>query len=586
MSLVQSFIVEEEKPVVGGDGKPVVGGDGKPVVGGDGKPVVGGDGKPVVGGDGKPVVGGSKEKPKSKIPPIPFTNQQDGDAFREWVHKNHPEYIKKVPGFKRSYKEFNNKAIQSAWNLFYKEYTASAPTTNQTQTQTPTQTQTQTQTQTVDNSCLTWKDNPFEENYYRREWGKKAIEFMDWFIDRYSKLYQNMKNNYDKKRQCRVDNLDHYLESPSPQRHDFIKVVANSLNSNKKTYFDEWFEDVEGNDPRYSSRFDEKSKDESKWDNNDKINAVKKSAESYQISSQFQKFLKDSETIANKKDDDLDRGECKDFLNDYLKQSQSVMDKSYLGSDVYNQKLENAQSKKAAQKCDTKFSYLFNKTTKILKSGVTDKNFQLHSENIMKNTKTLSESINEKIFDYSIKKQMKSELYKKQYSYISENIDKKNYKKAFDYIFENKKFGILSEETEDFDKAFKSLFYKNESKVKEESVNYILSKLNVTGPIKDSIKSELMSIPDSEVDRMLTTPSFLSDKIMQGINKAVVFSNDEEGLNGILKSVMVQSLRTNMDEIKFRIATSLKDILEQVKQNTINTHKNLKSKVVGGLEAI
>ena len=530
----------------------------------------------------------SNNNTKTTIPPIPFKNQKDGDAFREWVHANHPEYIKKVPGFKKSYKEFNNKAIQNAWNLFYKEYQNKGTTDGSKSTTTDGSKSTTTDgsksTTTDGAACLTWfQSNPFIERYKGREAAKKAAEFIDWFIDKYSRFYGNLKNSYDKKRECRVDDMDHYLLTPSLHKHGFIKFVAEKLNSNNKPYFEEWYEDSEGNYPYYSERYD-KPKDETKQKQYDQVQQTKdlaaKVASEYTMSSLLQKLISDAKTIRTTKIENLDRGDCRDYLENYLKQSQSIIDRNYLGNDEYKKIIEINRLKDAAKMCDSNFSYLFGKTVKILKSNVTDKLFQINENNMKKSNSNLLSLVKENLNNEKLKKEIRSELYKSKYSYITENFERKNYKKVFDYIFENKNFGILSESNEEFDKAFKSLFYKNEEKVKKQATDYVLSKLNVSPSISSAIKTELMSIPNSEVDNMLTTPSYLSDKIVQGILKSIVYDDSNSDLDSILKSTMIKGLKTNMDEVKFRIGTALKDVLQQVQDNIVATSKEFKNNIV------
>ncbi len=536
----------------------------------------------------------SNNQQKTKIPPIPFKNQQEGDAFREWVYNTHPDYIKKVPKFLRTYKEFNNKAIQNAWNLFYKEYQdipdgnkKDVPSNNKKDTPDGGKSTTPDggKSTPIDGAaCLTWfQNNPFIERYTGREAAKKAAEFIDWFIDKYSILYGKLKNSYDKKRECRVDDVDHYLLTPSLHKHGFIKFVAEKLNSNNKPYIEEWYEDVEGNDPYYSERFD-RPKDETKQKQYDQVQQAKdlanKAVSEYTMSSLLQKLISDAEMISGTKTDNLDRGDCRDYLENYLKQSQSIIDRNYLGNDEYKKIIDGKGLKDAAKRCASSFSYLFGKTVKILKSNVTDKLFQINENTMKKSNSNLLSLVKENLNNEKLKKEIRSELYKSKYSYITENFEKKNYKKVFDYIFENKNFGILSESNEEFDKAFKSLFYKNEEKVKKQAADYVLSKLNVSPSISSAIKSELMSIPNSEVDNMLTTPSYLSDKIVQGILKSIVYDDSNSDLDSILKSTMIKGLKTNMDEVKFRIGTALKDVLQQVQDNIIATSKELKNNIV------
>ena len=116
--------------------------------------------------------------------------------------------------------------------------------------------------------------------------------------------------------------------------------------------------------------------------------------------------------------------------------------------------------------------------------------------------------------------------------------------------------------------------------IKTKATDYVLSKLNISPSISSAIKTELMSIPNSEVDNMLTTPSYLSDKIVQGILKSIVYDDSNSDLDSILKSTMIKGLKTNMDEVKFRIGTALKDVLQQVQDNIVATSKEFKNNIV------
>ena len=133
----------------------------------------------------------------------------------------------------------------------------------------------------------------------------------------YSILYGKLKNSYDKKRECRVDDMDHYLLTPSLHKHGFIKFVAEKLNANNKPYFEEWYEDSEGNDPYYSEIYD-KPKDESKQKQYDKVQQTKdfatKVASEYTMSSLLQKLISDAEIIGTTKSENLDRVDCRDYL--------------------------------------------------------------------------------------------------------------------------------------------------------------------------------------------------------------------------------------------------------------------------------
>ena len=43
---------------------------------------------------------------------------------------------------------------------------------------------------------------------------------------------------------------------------------------------------------------------------------------------------------------------------------------------------------------------------------------------------------------------------------------------------------------------------------------------------------------------------------------------------------MIKGLKTNMDEVKFRIGTALKDVLQQVQDNIVATSKEFKNNIV------
>ena len=65
----------------------------------------------------------SDNNTKTTIPPIPFTNQLEGDAFREWVYTNHSEYIKNyITKFKIHYININFNFIHTYIIIHYIHY--------------------------------------------------------------------------------------------------------------------------------------------------------------------------------------------------------------------------------------------------------------------------------------------------------------------------------------------------------------------------------------------------------------------------------------------------------------------------------
>lgn len=68
----------------------------------------------------------------------PFKNKSEGDAFRNWVNDNYPDYAKSID-LDRSGK-YNNATIQKAWKKYGSAYLNRSSSTSQSTTSAPTQT--------------------------------------------------------------------------------------------------------------------------------------------------------------------------------------------------------------------------------------------------------------------------------------------------------------------------------------------------------------------------------------------------------------------------------------------------------------
>jgi hypothetical protein len=68
----------------------------------------------------------------------PFKNKSEGDAFRNWLNDNYPDYAKEID-LERSGK-YNNPTIQKAWKKYGSAYLNRGSSTSQPTTSAPTQT--------------------------------------------------------------------------------------------------------------------------------------------------------------------------------------------------------------------------------------------------------------------------------------------------------------------------------------------------------------------------------------------------------------------------------------------------------------
>jgi hypothetical protein len=119
--------------------------------------------------------------------------------------------------------------------------------------------------------------------------------------------------------------------------------------------------------------------------------------------------------------------------------------------------------------------------------------------------------------------------------------------------------------------------------MKEQTINHILKELKVepNSEIGVEITNELNSIPDSEVTKLLSDPTFVADKITSAIDKTITHQDvDDDSLENMLRASTVNKLKSTMDDIKFKIANRITGVLDNARQNVEKTSDEIKQSFI------
>lgn len=292
-----------------------------------------------------------------------------------------------------------------------------------------------------------------------------------------------------------------------------------------------------------------------------------------------------------------ERKACKDLLDMY----DNAYDK--YTSDDYGMTRNNFINKMNSTKdavfyCVKYHPGLTNKIRKFQRIADRDWAINLSSRTANKltenNMKSIENSLRTKLVETKMVKSLKVEIHKKSLNEIAENFYSQNYRKFLTQIMEHTKSlqnsnGIITENIEaTFEKAFNSLFLGNESKMKEQTINHILRELKVepSSKIGIEITNELNGVPDSEVTRLLSDPTFVADKISSAIDKSIESDNvTDDSLESMLKSSTVNKMRSTMDDVKFKIANRLTSVLDSARQNVERTSNEVKQSFIDKLSS-
>jgi hypothetical protein len=208
---------------------------------------------------------------------------------------------------------------------------------------------------------------------------------------------------------------------------------------------------------------------------------------------------------------------------------------------------------------------------------------------MIKEEKNIKSMLRQKLVETKLVKSLKTEIHAKALDGIADDFYSRKYNKFFTRIFEHTKSlqnsrGIISEEvTDTFQKAFNTLFYGNETKMKEQTINHILKELKVdpNSEIGIEIINELNGVPDSDVTKLLSDATFVADKIVSAIDKTMIHQDvDDDSLESILRASAVNKLKSTMDDIKFKIANRIMGVLDNTRQNVERTSEELKQSFI------
>ena len=179
----------------------------------------------------------------------------------------------------------------------------------------------------------------------------------------------------------------------------------------------------------------------------------------------------------------------------------------------------------------------------------------------------------------SVTNKIKTKKTEKTLSYLSEEFNKQNYRKFFDSLNKLKNNSINEATNSEFEKSFDVIFKGKENEFKNRAIEYILNKLEV------SPTSELGMNIKSELDRvpakdMFTNEYDISDSVTAAIEKSnKSTSSEEKGLKGILN----QSFNFDTKKIKQGVRQHLHNYVEGVKEDIKSLEQKLKSSIVQGL---
>ena len=297
-------------------------------------------------------------------------------------------------------------------------------------------------------------------------------------------------------------------------------------------------------------------------------------------------------TISNiASDNNYKLSDCRKLVNRYYEESTKGKD----GIGLSDSDFSNEQSvvKSNLQSCLSKHNVGLGSNSKKVKSSAMNGYFVLEEKNTMK-SKLIEIQKNNMIKESIVNKLKKRKS--KDIDSIFEEYEKQNYRKFFDLLMTESKLHnyhtLLNEEGElTFQQKFDSMFQTGESvkTFKEKSINHILTSLKVTpeSPIGIEIKSELESVPDSEVSKLVSDPTFVANRVTSAIGKTIngQTSQGEGGLKDIIHNNTVTNLKNTMDDIKFQVVDNLRDSLTKTKTNLETTANEIKKSFIEKLKS-
>ncbi len=517
------------------------------------------------------------EKEKTKDYPPTGLDKAKGDAFRTWMKKNHSEFRCGDEALEES-GEPDNSCIREAWDTHKTEYEKD-----------PNKTTTVTGNRKID--CAPWTtDNPFKRDFPGKE-VEAVYDFLRWYTGFYPYTFAEGGFYHG---QCGITERFPYI-SDSNNKMEENAVLKDIVTKYRKlsvngqlvqnTTYDIW-------KPTYDKK--QKVTPEVKKDT-----VVTYDEAPVDLTSLFEitDSIQSTTGVSGVK---TDRKACIKLINAYWTSYKLHNGEKNPGMSRNEFAQNMTKTKRQIYYCVKEhpnmvnrietFRNIANLDWKISMSNVEAN--ALTKENKIEMKNRLTESIRKKLVEAKMVKSLKVEITKKSLSSISENFYKQNYRKFFTQMFlETKKLqnnnGLINESVGDtFQKAFNSLFSGNEEKIKQETINHIIKELGVdaNSQMGSEIANELNTIPDSEVSRLMSDPTFVADKVTSAIDKVVVHDDvDNDSLEGMLKSSAVSNLKSTMDDIKFKIAHKITDTLNKSRENVERTSNEVKKSFIDRL---
>jgi len=515
-----------------------------------------------------------KEKPKD-YPPTGL-DKAKGDAFRAWMKKNHSEFTCGDAPLADS-GEPDNPCIREAWDVYKTEYEKD-----------PNKTTTVTGNRKID--CTPWTtDNPFKTDFPGKE-VEAVYDFLRWYTSIYPYTFAEGGFYHG---QCDITERFPYITNSKNkiEENAVLKDIATKYSrvhtngqSVQNTVYNIW-------KPTYDKK--QKVTPEVKQE---KVVAYDDEPSDLTLLFDISDSIMDVTGVNMK----TDRKTCIKLINAYWTSYKLHNSEKNPGMSRNEFAQKMTKTKRQIYYCVKEhpnmvnrietFRNIANLDWKISMSNVEAN--ALTKENKIEMKNRLTESIRKKLVEAKLVKSLKVEITKKSLSSISENFYKQNYRKFFTQMFlETKKLqnndGIINESVGDtFQKAFNSLFSGNEEKIKQETINHIVKELGVdaNSQMGSEIANELNTIPDSEVSRLMSDPTFVADKVTSAIDKVVVHDDvDNDSLEGMLKSSAVSNLKSTMDDIKFKIAHKITDTLNKSRENVERTSNEVKKSFIDRL---
>jgi hypothetical protein len=535
--------------------------------------------------------GGNNTNTGTKLPSTPFKNQDDGDKFRKWVHANHKQWATDNK-LSESHKSYDSEIMKKAWKEFGTEYQNTVtPQSSDSQTTTTTTTNEPTVTKNDSPSKLQidCNDRWISGNYFETYGIENSVsEFINWINSK--KFYFSPGGVLHGL--CGSIESQPYITTDPIYQSPLVRYMATKRDSfmgkdKKVVYteaFDFWYKNVY-----------EQGKQGSVVSDYQKIESG--SPVIAELGNLFEKGTNIMSLLTKPGAKQPERKACKDLLDMY----DNAYDK--YTSDDYGMTRNNFINKMNSTKdavfyCVKYHPGLTNKIRKFQRIADRDWAINLSSRTANKltenNMKSIENSLRTKLVETKMVKSLKVEIHKKSLNEIAENFYSQNYRKFLTQIMEHTKSlqnsnGIITENIEaTFEKAFNSLFLGNESKMKEQTINHILRELKVepSSKIGIEITNELNGIPDSEVTRLLSDPTFVADKISSAIDKSIESDNvTDDSLESMLKSSTVNKMRSTMDDVKFKIANRLTSVLDSARQNVERTSNEVKQSFIDRLSS-